>query len=460
MLGQLLQPEIRELIAKRDFTTLREALDDCSPIELADIIVALEQAEQAVVFRILPREIAADAFEYLDFPIQEQVILGLGQEHVAEILNEMSPDDRTAFLEELPAVAARRLLSLLSPEERAISYVLLGYPEHSVGRLMTPDYLSLKSDWNLSQTLEYIRNHGDKSETIETLYVLSKGGSFIREIRVRELLLMPPNSTVGECGNDAPPILHPSDDQSRAVELFRKYDRTVLPVIDTNGIMLGIVTVDDVLDIAEEEATEDIQKLGGLEALDEPYLTMRFRSMVRKRVSWLIVLFVGEMFTATAMSYFEDEISRAVVLALFVPLIISSGGNSGSQAATLVVRAIALGEITPASWWLVMRREIGAGLVLGMSLGFIGFLRISAWSFLFPNTYGEHWIALGITIWSSLVFVVLFGTLAGSMLPIILKKLGVDPAASSAPFVATLVDVTGLIIYFSTAALILTGYYL
>lgn len=460
MLGRLLQPEIRELIVKRDFSVLREVLLDCSPVELADVITVLEQSEQAVVFRLLPREFAADTFEYLDFPAQEQIVRGLGQEQVAEILNEMSPDDRTAFLEELPATAARRLLALLTPSERAVAATLLGYPEHSVGRLMTPDYLTLKPDWNLPRILEHIRINGEKSETLNTLYVLGANGRLLREINLHELLFMLPDITANDCGDDEPPVLQPQDDRSRAVELFRKYDKTVLPVLDTNGAMLGIVTVDDVFDIAEEEATEDIQKLGGLEALDEPYLTMRFAGMIRKRATWLVVLFVGEMFTATAMSYFEDEIARAVVLALFVPLIISSGGNSGSQAATLVVRALALGEISMADWWRVMRREIAAGLVLGASLGFIGFLRITAWSFLFPKAYGEHWIMLGATIWCSLIFVVMFGTLSGSMLPILLKKLGADPAASSAPFVATLVDVTGLIIYFSIAAMILSGYYL
>lgn len=457
MLGHLLQPELQELILRRDFTTLREVLHDCSPIELSEIITVLGQSEQTVIFRILPRRLAAETFEYLDFPEQEQIVKGLGQEQVAEILNDMSPDDRTAFLEELPTVAARRLLGLLTPEERAIASTLLGYPEHSVGRLMTPNYLSLKPEWTPPNIFDHIRTHGEDSETLDSLFVLDKRGLLLREIGMRELLLALPDTPAGELGDDEPATLYPTDNRSRAVEIFRKYDRTILPVVDRNGVMLGIVTVDDVLDIAEEEATEDIQKFGGVEALEEPYLTIRFAGMIRKRASWLVVLFIGEMFTATAMSFFEKEIAKAVVLALFVPLIISSGGNSGSQAATLVVRAMALGEIMLSDWWRVMRREIGAGLVLGMGLGCIGFIRISIWSLLFPQAYGEHWVALGFTVWCSLIFVVMFGTLAGSMLPILLKRLGADPAASSAPFVATLVDVTGLVIYFTVAAIILSG---
>jgi magnesium transporter len=247
-----------------------------------------------------------------------------------------------------------------------------------------------------------------------------------------------------------------TDDQETAVAVFRKYDRTALPVVDLNGMLVGIVTVDDVLDVVEEEATEDIQKFGGLEALDEPYVSTPLLAMVKKRATWLVILFLSEMLTATAMGFFEDEIAKAVVLALFVPLIISSGGNSGSQAATLIIRALALGEVKLRDWWMVMRREIYSGILLGLILGAIGFLRIAAWS-AFSDIYGPHWILVGLTVGISLVGIVLWGTLAGSMLPFVLKRFGADPATSSAPFVATLVDVTGLLIYFTVAVLLLRG---
>jgi magnesium transporter len=250
--------------------------------------------------------------------------------------------------------------------------------------------------------------------------------------------------------------LKATDDQESAVEAFRRSDLTALPVTDTSGILIGIVTIDDVLDIAEEEATEDIQKFGGMEALDQPYMQIGLTQMVKKRASWLIILFLGEMLTATAMGFFEEQIARAVVLALFVPLIISSGGNSGSQAATLVIRAMALGEVTLRDWWRVMRRELLSGLALGAVLGAIGFMRISLWS-AFSSIYGEHWLLVAFTVGIALVGIVLWGTLAGSMLPFVLRSLGIDPATSSAPFVATLVDVTGLIIYFTVAMMILRG---
>jgi len=314
----------------------------------------------------------------------------------------------------------------------------------------------VKQEWTVSQTLDHIREYGADSETLNVLYVIDEKGRLIDDIKIREIILSLPEKKIRELMDENFIALNVHDDQEQAVEVFKKYDRVVLPVVDSHVILIGIVTVDDVLDVAEEEATEDIQKLGGVEALEEPYSTMPFFSMIKKRVVWLTVLFVGEMLTASAMGFFEDEIARAVVLTLFIPLIISSGGNSGSQAATLVIRAIALGEITLKDWWRIMKREILSGLTLGLILGAIGFLRIFLWSY-FSNIFGEHWIPIGLTVGFSLIGVVLWGTLSGSMLPFLLKRLGLDPATSSAPFVATLVDVTGLVIYFTFAILLLSG---
>jgi len=449
-------PEIESLIAERKLSLLKEILSDWSPADIADLIVDLPEQDKVIVFRVLSVDLATDTFEHLEFDTQEELLKAMGNEEVTAILNDMSPDDRTALLEELPGTTAKRLIQLLSAEERKIARTLLGYPENSVGRLMTPDYLTVKQEWTVSQTLDHIREYGADSETLNVLYVIDEKGRLIDDIKIREIILSLPEKIIRELMDENFIALNVHDDQEQAVEVFKKYDRVVLPVVDSHVILIGIVTVDDVLDVAEEEATEDIQKLGGVEALEEPYSTMPFFSMIKKRVVWLTVLFVGEMLTASAMGFFEDEIARAVVLTLFIPLIISSGGNSGSQAATLVIRAIALGEITLKDWWRIMKREILSGLTLGLILGAIGFLRIFLWSY-FSNIFGEHWIPIGLTVGFSLIGVVLWGTLSGSMLPFLLKRLGLDPATSSAPFVATLVDVTGLVIYFTFAILLLSG---
>ncbi len=360
------------------------------------------------------------------------------------------------MLEELPAEATRQLLALLTPEERAEAVRLLGYPEGSIGRLMTPNYVRVKEDWTVAQVLDHIRRHGRDSETLNVIYVVDDNGLLIDDIRIREFLLTETANTVKSLMDRRFVGLKATDDQETAVRVFREADRSALPVTDTAGVLIGIVTVDDVLDVAEREATEDIHRFGGSEALDEPYMEISFRKMIQKRAGWLTALFLGEMLTATAMGFFEAEIARAVVLALFVPLIISSGGNSGSQASTLVIRALALGEVTLKDWWRVMRRELAAGLALGAILGTIGFVRITAWS-AFSTIYGEHWGLVAVTVALALVGVVLWGTLVGSLLPFLLRRLGFDPAVSSAPFVATLVDVTGLVIYFSVGLLVLRG---
>ena len=456
MLGKLIAPEIHELIASGRLWDLRAWLKTIPPTDLAELMADLPENDTAVIFRILPRSTAADTFEYLELVQQERILKALGHEQVVNLLNEMAPDDRTLLLEELPARVTTRLLSLLSPEELGVAKSLLGYPEESIGRRMTPDFLAVREEWTISQVLEFIRTHGQDKETLNVLYVIDNAGRLIDDIRAREFLLAPLEKRVSDLMDRRFVALRADDDQEIAVVAFKKHDRTALPVTDSTGVLIGIVTVDDVLDVAEQEATEDIQRLGGMQSLDLPYMSTRLAEMVQKRAGWLVILFLGEMLTATAMGYFEAEIAQAVVLALFVPLIISSGGNSGSQAASLIIRAMALGEVTLTDWWRVMRREIISGLALGAILGTIGFLRISVWSS-FSDLYGPHWLLLAFTVGGALVGVVLWGTLAGAMMPLIMKRLGADPAASSAPFVATLVDVTGLIIYFSVAAVILRG---
>jgi len=456
MIGKLIQPEIESLINKRNWITLREIFSDLHPFEVADIISDIPENDRAIVFRILPKENSYKTFEYLEFELQEELLKALGQEEVAEILNEMSPDDRTELLEDLPGPVVKKLIRLLSPEEKAIAVTLLGYPEDSVGRIMTPDFIAVKSELEISKVLEHIREVGKKVEYVDTIFVTDALGKLLDEVTLKEILLANPGSKISDLMNETYVNLSVTDNQEKAVEMFKEYDLYVIPVVNYENYLVGIVTADDVIDVIEEENTEDIQKLGGMEALDEPYITVPMFQMVKKRAGWLVLLFLGEMLTATAMGFFEHEIARAVVLALFIPLIISSGGNSGSQAATLTVRAMALGEITLIDWWRVMKREVISGFMLGTTLGAIGFLRISLWA-QFSDIYGQHWVFLGLTLFCTLIGVVMWGTLSGSMLPFILKRFGLDPATSSAPFVATLVDVTGLIIYFTVASLILTG---
>ena len=456
MLSQLLKPEIKSLIEERKLSTIKEILSEWAPIDIAELMGELTENEQAIVFRLLPHDIATDTFEYLELDDQLSLLKAMGKEEVSSILNEMSPDDRTALLEDLPSAAAKQLIMNLSAEERKVAQTLLGYPENSVGRLMTPDYIAVKPGWTITEVLSFIRENGSDSETLNIIYVVDERGRLIDDIRIREVLLARVDAKVSDLMDENYIALNVTDDQETAVEVFKKYDRIALPVQDSFGVLIGIVTVDDVLDVAEEEATEDIHKIGGTEALEESYATISLFQMVKKRAGWLSILFIGEMFTATAMSFFEGEISKAVVLSLFLPLIISSGGNSGSQAATLVIRALSLGQVTIRDWFKVMRREIISGLSLGAILAVIGFLRITVWQAI-GNVYGVDWILVAFTVSFSLVGVVTWGTLMGSMLPIILKKLGFDPATSSAPFVATLVDVTGLIIYFTVAIIVLSG---
>jgi magnesium transporter len=450
------QAELTPLIEHRRWNELRETLSGMLAPELADLLEGLSPAERMLVFRALPRAQASEVFSYLEYPKQDELVANLTNEDARQILADLTPDDRTALLEELPAEVTHRLLTLLSPEDLKEARTLLGYPEESVGRLMTPDYVAIRPEWTIQQALEHIRKKGRDAETVNMIYVLNDHGQLIDDLRLRQILLADPNAVVASLLDRNFPALHAIDDREQAVRMMREYDRVALPVVDSQEVLLGIVTSDDVLDVAEEEATEDIQKMGGMDALDSPYLQTPFFQMVRKRGGWLSFLFLGEMLTASAMGYFEDEMSRAIVLALFIPLIISSGGNSGAQAASLVIRAIALEEIRLRDWWRVMRREVAAGLLLGAVLGGIALLRILVW----PNRaaiYGPHYVRVGITVALSLVGVVLWGTLTGSMLPFILRRFGFDPAVSSTPFVATLVDVTGIVIYFSVALFMLRG---
>lgn len=428
---------------------------DFSTSELADFLNDYPEYGQKVILHLEPHR-AVKTLKFLDLKLQKKLIHTLPSNKVAELIQNMHFDDRTALLSELTSESVKKLVLFLSHEDRLETLALLGYPEDSVGRLMNPDYIEVKSHYTIQDALNKIRKLGRDIENINFIYIIDDNEKLIDDINLKELLISAPNTKLGDIMDRKYIALHVADDQESATAVFKKNNRAVLPVVDDGGILLGIVTIDDILRVESEEATEDIQKIGGTEALDEPYMNTPLFELIKKRAGWLVILFFGEMLTATAMGFFQDEISKAVVLALFIPLIISSGGNSGSQASTLIIRAMALNEITFKDWWKVMRREILSGLALGSILGIIGFLRIAIWS-MFTPIYGPHWLLVGTTVAFSLVGVVLWGTLSGSMLPIILKRLGADPATSSAPFVATLVDVTGLVIYFLVALLLLHG---
>lgn len=456
MLEKLMVPNVRQLLEAGDETTLAEALDRWLPADVAAVLRELYESERVAAFRLLKGPQAVHAFEYLERQTQKRLLEQLPPDYTARLLNEMAPDDRTALLVEFPQSEFERFLALMSDEQRSIARSLLQFPQNSVGRLMTPDYVVAREHWTIRELLDFVRTHGKDSESLNVVYVVDPDLRLIDDIRMRQVLLAQPETTLAALMDRQFVALQVTDDKRIAVDMFRRYDRTALPVVDGDGILRGMVTIDDVLDVAEQFATSEIQRLGGSEALEEPYVQTPLLTMVRKRASWLVVLFLGELLTATAMGYFEKEIERAVVLALFVPLIISSGGNSGSQAATLIVRALALGEVRLRDWWFVLRRELISGALLGTILGTIGFLRIAIWSG-FSDIYGPHWLLVGLTVGFSLVGIVLWGTISGSMLPFVLKRLTLDPATSSAPFVATLVDVTGLVIYFTVALVILKG---
>ena len=429
----------------------------------------IHPSEVAKLFNELPQDVAIHAFEafspkkqvvvfkFLGFLLQKKVIKSIPKEKAMYILNKINSDDRLTFLNTLKAVERSVVLELLDEKQKKATHDMLGYPKESVARLVNTQFATISEDMKIAEANEHLRKNHVDSEAANVIYVTDEAGKLIDDIPVRRLVLNAPEKQIREIMDGYCVTLHIDDSIDEAITKFQEYDRTVLPVINEENLLLGVVTVDDVIDVQEQKNTREMQKFGGVESLEYPYVKTPFFSLISKRAGWLIILFLGEMLTATAMGHFEHEIAKAVMLSLFIPLIISSGGNTGSQAATLIIRAMAIKELSVRDWWYVMKREILSGLTLGIILGSIGFLRITAWQKIHWYDYGPNWFLLAITIFFSLIGIVLWGTICGSMIPIILKKFKQDPAASSAPFVATLVDVTGIVIYFSIAAIILKG---
>lgn len=446
--------QTRSLIKGGDKKKLRIYLDSFDISAIEDLIDELPDYAPLII-ETMSANRAVNVFRILDVPTQERVIKKLSKLKLKELLSILPPDDQTALLGELKDEdLVQELMALLSPEDKLEVAALLAYPEDSVGRLMTPDYLAINKNITVQQTLDTIRKKGKNSETIDVIYILDDNGVLLDDLRIRDLLIVDPSTPISDIMDNRLISLNAEDPQEEAIKIFKMNNRVAFPVINTEGLLLGIVTIDDILWVANEEYSEDMQRFGGSGTLDEPYLDVPLHKLVWKRAGWLIVLFVGELLTASVMQYYEDQLAKVIVLAMFLPLMISSGGNSGSQASTLIIQAMAVGDVRLSDWWRVFRREILSGASLGLILGIIGFIRIYVWHFIFPHLYGEHWILVASTVSMSLIGIVLWGSLIGSMLPFILRRLGADPATSSAPFVATIVDVTGLMIYLSIAGVV------
>lgn len=455
--AELLAPDIQQLVQAQNWREIRETLTRLEAADVAEVIDTIEPPEDAALaFRMLPRELAADVFAHFEPDKQERLLDLLGGDRAIRLVESMDADDRVALLDEMPDQVAAALVGKLSPENQRITRAILGYPEDSIGRLMTPDYVRVRPDWTAAKAIEHIRKYGHDAETIHWVYVTDDRRKLVDDIQLRKILLADPETTIADIMDHEFVALSALDDREEAVRMMGKYDRTALPVLDTQGHLLGIVTVDDVHDVAEEEFTEDIHKLGGLGALDTPYLNTAFMEMVKKRGGWLAGLFMMQLATIFVMASFDEQLDKALILSVFIPLIISSGGNTGTQAASLLVRAIALGEVSFANWSRVAVKELLSGLVLGSVLGILGVsvvLGLNATGLLST----DHATRVAFTVGTAVVGIVIWGTLIGSLLPLLLHRVGLDPATSSSPLVATLMDVSGLTIYFVVALTLLRG---
>lgn len=430
---------------------------DVHPADVAEMLAEMKKKDRNLTFLKLNSEQKVAVFSFLDLPIQQEIVKSLADEEYAAMLNNLEPDDRTELLESFPDELIKYSINLLDAEEKQIALNLIGYKEDSIARLMTPLYIQTKQHKTVDEVLKHIKKYGKKAETLNYIYVVDNQNVLIDDLKIGELLLADSDTLIADLIDHSFAAITTTTPMEEAFDIFERYDRSALPIITEKGVLVGIVTFDDILDRITDRDTEDIQKFGGMEELDLSYTRTPLLELVRKRAGWLIVLFLGEMMTASAMGYYDGEIEKAVVLALFVPLIISSGGNSGSQAASLIIRAMALGDLKLKDWWYVMKKEMASGLMLGGVLGVIGFARILLWQELGIYDYGIYWVFIALSVSVSLVLIVLWGTLSGSIIPFVLRKFGMDPATASAPFVATLVDVSGLIIYFTVAAFFLSG---
>ena len=454
----MLVQDLREKILEGDLgELLHHSKDEDYPAEVSKLLESLPYEHALNTFLSLPDTSQVKIFPFLDHIMQLNVMEELPRTQKSNILNNLESNDRIAFFDTLDGVVVTEYLNLLNDKSRLATYDLLGYPEKSVARLINTNFTTVRKEWTIGQAVEHLRRFYTDTPAANVIFVVDSNGKLVDDIPIRRLVLNEHSKTIEDIMDGFYVKLDIQDGIDDAIQKFKEYDRVAIPVTNSNNVVMGVVTIDDVIDEAEEKDTKDMQQFGGLESLDLPYVKTDFFTMIRKRAGWLIILFLSELLTATAMAHFEVVLEKAVILMMFLPLIISSGGNSGSQAATLIIRAMALKELSTRDWWYVMRREIFSGLTLGIILGTIGFTRIAIWQQFGWYNYGAeyNWMLVGLTVFFSLIGIVLWGTLSGSMIPMVLKRLKLDPATSSAPFVATLVDVTGLIIYFTVAAIIL-----
>jgi magnesium transporter len=454
----LLAPDILHLLDEQPDSIAAET-EEMHPADLADVAEALPRERVADLLSALSSDRAADVLEYLNEDLRSEVLEAMTTRQAAELVTQMTPDDRADVLDEMEEERADEILSEIPQQAREETERLLAYEPDTAGGLMTTEFVSVAEDTPVEEALSGVRRiaRAGRREAMYAIYATDPEGRVKGVMSLHELLAAPEGALVREVAWEEVVMVPPTADREEVAQLTQNYDLVVLPVVDSDHRILGVVTVDDVIDALVEEHTEDVQRFGGMEALDEPYMQIGFWRMIRKRGGWLCALFVSEMLTATAMQHFQLELEKAIMLTLFIPLIMSSGGNSGSQATSLIIRAMALDEVRLRDWWRIASRELPAGLVLGMILGVIGFIRIVMWQELGIFNYHEHYMLLATTVAVALTGVVTFGSLAGSMLPFVLRRVGFDPASASAPFVATLVDVTGLSIYFYVALFFLRG---
>lgn len=457
MIVHLLKPEFEELIEAKDWVALKDILNDVPAVDVAELLEELDTEVAIVIFRLLKKQKAADVFTYLSSSKGLELLNMFTAQQLSEVMSNLEPDERVSLMEELPGHLTQRVMHSMKADDRKLVQDLLGYPAESVGRLMTPRYVKVKKDWTIQKAMNHIREFGHSVETVNVIYVVDENEQLIDDLRLNQLILSDPEARISTLMDESFEALSAFDDQEDAVKMLSKYDRVAMPVVDSDGILVGIVTVDDVIDVAEEETTEDMQLMAGMDALDDYYSQTSVFEMVKKRIGWLAFLFVGQLFTTTAMGAYESVIANAVFLSLFIPMIISSGGNSGSQAATLIIRALSTDDIDMNEWLKVLGRELLSGLMLGGIMAVIGFLVILGWGYLVSDAFTQELVLSAMVVGLSLIGVVLWGNLSGSMLPFVLSKMGLDPAVTSAPFVSTLSDVTGIIIYFSIAIALLEG---
>lgn len=442
---QLIMPEISELIKKKKWSELRESVEDWPIPEIADLMQTLEKQDRVVFFRILPRSMSAAVFSHFEPDQQNSLLVELTDDETRQLLSNLAPDDRTALLDELPAQVTQQLLSLLSPRDLKEARSLLGYPEESAGRLMTPDYLSVRPHWTIGQALDHIRKMGRQSETINVIYVTDPGGKLLDALDLQLFILSNPDKMVEEIMDDTFISIPAFADREEAVQTVQKYDKTVLPVVDSEGMLLGIVTIDDLLDVAEEEATEDFQKGAAVAPLRTSYREATIWDLFSKRISWLIILVFVNLVSSGVIEAFEEVLASAIALAFFIPLLIDSGGNAGAQSATLMVRAIAIGDIQLRQWLQTVGKEVLVGITLGVAMG------AASWALGLYRGGAE----IGIVVGLSMVLIVLVANIIGTLLPFLLTRLNIDPAVASSPLITTIVDAAGLLIYFSIASLVI-----